>query len=324
MSESLRVLAERRGFHIGSCASAQILQWDRQYAQTLGEEFNVITPENEMKFGVVSPERGRYDFSAADAIVEFAEAKRIGVRGHVLVWHAQLPHWLVAGSLTRSALVRIMTDHITVLVGRYAGRITGWDVVNEAIGPDGKFRDSVWYQGIGPEYVEIAFRAARAADPSARLFYNDSGIESTDQHLDAVHELLRELKRRAVPVDGVGLETHLDMDEPNGVEKLAWAMNRLGALGLEMAVTELDVRMTAHGHPTAEQLATQAHLYRLVLRACLGSSNCDTCVLWGLTDRHSWVPHFFPGKNAALIFDENYRKKAAYQALAEELASSRG
>jgi len=316
----LRVLADRKRFRIGTCVSAPLLQWDPQYANTVRREFNVITTENALKFAVVAPKRGQYNFSDADAIVDFAEANRMEVRGHVLVWHSQLPQWLANGALTRSGLVEILTTHIADVVGRYSGRIAAWDVVNEAVGSDGAFRESIWYKMIGKEYVDLAFRAARSADPTARLYYNDYGIEASDEHAEGIYELIRDLKQRDIPVDAVGLQMHVDMNESKRIERLPAAIGRLRTLGLEAAVTELDVRMNVQEHPTAEHLARQAAIYRQVLRFCLQTPRLEACVLWGFTDRHSWVPHFFPDQNHAAIFDENYCRKPAYDALAEELA----
>lgn len=323
MSEStnpgLRLLAERRGFHIGTCVSALPLQNDPEYARIVAHEFNTVTPENALKFNVLSPSRGEYDFSAADAVVHFAESHNMQVRGHPLLWYAQLPKWLVNAKPTRSELVEILISHVTRVVSRYAGRIATWDVVNEAIADDGTLRKNVWLQTIGPEYLELAFAAARAADPRAKLFYNDYGLEATDQHLDAMYELLLDLRRR-VPIDGVGFQMHLSLDHLGVLHKLPELLKRFTELDLEPALTEFDVRMRVAGHPTSAQLADQAAMYREVLRSCMAAPRCTTLVVWGFTDRHSWVPHFFANEGAALMFDEEYRRKPAYSALAEELA----
>lgn len=316
----LRVLAERKGLRLGTCVSALPLENDPEYARVLADEFSVVTPENALKFGVLSRSRGQYDFSHADALVHFAENRGMQVRGHALLWYAQLPEWLVNGKPTRSELVEILVSHVRRVVGRYAGRIAGWDVVNEAVAPDGSLRDNIWLRTIGPEYLEMAFAAARAADPGAQLFYNDYGIEATDQHMDAVYELLRELRRRQVPVDGVGLQMHLTLDHLSAIHKLPALLKRFAGLGLQLALTEFDVRMKVAGEPTPAQLADQATAYREVLRACMAEPGCTTLVMWGFTDRHSWVPHFFPNEGAALLFDEEYRRKPSYGALAEELA----
>jgi len=316
----LRTLAERRGFRIGTCVSAMPLHGDTRYAEALAREFNVLTPENAMKFGPLSPEPGIYDFTEADAIVDFALAHEMDVRGHVLVWYAQLPRWLERSRPTRAELVDVLTRHIATVVGRYAGRIRTWDVVNEAIAADGSFRETLWQKTIGAEYLDIAFHAARAADPSALLFYNDYGIEATGAHADAVSALLRDLRARNIPVDGVGLQMHVRLDQPVDCRTLQTNMQRLADLGLRVQVTECDVRIPIAQRPTEAQLSRQAEVYRSVLQASLRIPGCDCLGLWGFTDRHSWVTHFFPGEGAALLLDEDYRAKPAYHALATVLS----
>jgi endo-1,4-beta-xylanase len=209
-------------------------------------------------------------------------------------------------------------------MGRYAGRIPIWDVVNEAIADDGLYRDNLWHRKMGRRYIDIAFHAAHEADPNALLFYNDYGIERTSQHAEATSELIADLLQRDVPVHGIGLQMHLDIADVDQTRELLPAMERLADLGLRVHVTELDVRMKLNGAPTPEQLAVQAEVYRRVLAACLDSPRCDSLGLWGFMDRHSWIPHFYKGKGAALIFDEEYRKKPSYHAMAVELRSRSG
>jgi endo-1,4-beta-xylanase len=296
------------------------LKSDREYARTVVHEFSIITTENALKFGTLSRSAGHYDFSDADLIVDFAEKHGLQVRGHTLLWHSQLPAWLLKHQPTRSELVDILTTHVDTVVRRYAGRIAAWDVVNEALGPDGRFRDNLWYRTIGPEYVDLAFSAARSADPKAQLFYNDYGLEATDPHSEAIYALLSDLRRRNVPVDGVGLQMHLALGELPDLQSLPNRIKRLGGLKLQLAVTEFDVRLALKDPPSKEQFERQATVYRKVLRSCISSGACSSFVFWGFTDRHSWVPHFFPNQGAALLFDEEYRPKPSYLAALEELS----
>jgi endo-1,4-beta-xylanase len=314
----LRELAERCGFCVGTCVSFLPLQNDPQYGRIIEREFDVITPENALKFGVLSERRGHYDFSHADAIVAFAEARNMRVRGHALLWYEQLPAWLTEANASRSELIDILMNHVATLVRRYAGRIDVWDVVNEAINADGTFRNNIWHRTIGPEYIDFAFTAARMADPNVRLFYNDYGVESTPQHAESVYRLLRDLRARHIPVDGVGLQMHLTVDDLNEIDRLPSVLAKLRELELGIAITEFDVRVKLEGREMTEQLKVQAEIYRQTLRCCLAAENCDTLVLWGFTDRHSWVPHFYPNQGAALLLDEEYQRKPAYTALASE------
>lgn len=186
----LRSLAEERGILIGTAVSASQLGI-RDYAQTLSREFNIITTENALKFEPVHPSRDLYTFADADAIVSFAEANGMKVRGHTLVWHQQLPGWISQGTFTREEWINILHDHITTVVNRYKGRIYAWDVVNEALADDGSLRDTVWLRGIGSEYIDLAFQWAHEPDPQALLFYNEYGASALGGKSDAVYNLVK-------------------------------------------------------------------------------------------------------------------------------------
>jgi endo-1,4-beta-xylanase len=316
---ALRSLAQAHGRYIGAAVAPGPLLSEPLYAETLAREFNMLTPENALKFGRTRPSRERYTFQDADAIVAFAQANRMAVRGHTLVWHEVLPRWLTAGGFTRDELLAILHEHITTVVGRYRGRIVAWDVVNEALGNDGAWRNTFWYKTIGPEYVDLAFRWAREADPQARLFYNDYGGEGLGRKSDAVYALVQGMMQRGVPIDGVGLQMHVRSDASPEPAEFAASLQRLAGLGLEVHITEMDVRIK--GRVTEEELARQASICKDMLRVCFTAENCRAFVFWGFTDRHSWIPKYFPGWGAALPFDEAYRAKPAYRALMEALST---
>jgi endo-1,4-beta-xylanase len=315
---SLRHFAQVRGMQIGAAVAESPLRNEDLYAETIAREFNMLTPENAMKFGPLHPDPDRYNFDAADTIVNFAEEHSMQVRGHTLVWHSQLSPWLTEGNWTRDELTQILREHITTVVGHYQGRVVAWDVVNEAIADDGSLRETIWLRGIGPEYIDMAFRWAHEADPDARLFYNDYNGEGLSPKSDAIYALVRDLLQRGVPIHGVGLQMHVSVDWSPDPQDVAANMERLSALGLEVHITEMDVRI--QDLATEEDLAKQALIYRDMLRVCLSVQNCEAFVLWGATDRHSWIPQFFPGWDSALIFDKSYRPKPAYNALIDELA----
>ena len=318
-TSSLRTLAGAHNMHIGAAVALGPLQCESLYAETLAREFSMLTPENVMKFGPLHPEQERYDFAAADAIVAFARSHDMQVRGHTLVWHNQLPSWLTKRDWTREALIEILREHITTVVGRYRGRVGAWDVVNEAVADDGSLRDTIWLQGIGPEYLDMAFRWAHEADPEARLFYNDYNGEGQGCKADAIYKWVRDFVRRGVPIRGVGLQMHVALDRFPEPQAVAANVERLAGLGLEVHITEMDVRIEEPA--TAEDLHRQASVYGDMLRVCLTADNCSAFVLWGFTDRWSWIPHFFEGCGRALILDEDYRPKPAYHALREALSA---
>ena len=315
-SPSLRELAAAHGLLIGTAVSANPLRGEAPYAQALAHEFNVLTTENAMKFGPIHPAPDRYAFANADAIVDFAEEHDMQVHGHTLVWHQQTPKWITEGEWTREELIEVLHEHITTVVGRYRGQVDAWDVVNEAI-DKGTLRETVWKKVIGPDYIDLAFQWAHEADPEALLFYNDYGGEGTCPKSDAIYELVQGMVARGVPIHGVGLQMHLKLGGiPKGVLE---NMDRLADLSLEVRITELDIRLDEQGLP--DKLEQQARDYRTVVETCLEAKRCTAVIMWGFTDRHSWIPSAFEGYGEALIFDEAYLPKPAYHALKEALTT---
>jgi endo-1,4-beta-xylanase len=301
----------------GAAVTVAPLLGEPVYAEAARRELSVVTPENEMKWGPIHPARDRYDFARADAIVAFARAAGIAVHGHTLAWHTQNPAWLTAGAFPPAELEALLRDHVATVVGRYAGRVAAWDVVNEALAQDGTRRPNLWHERVGPGYLALAFRAAHEADPQARLLYNDFGAEGTDAKADGLYRLLADLLDQGVPLHGVGFQMHVTAA---GVpaESLARTLQRCASLGLDLYVTEMDVRLPVP--PTARTLDAQAAVYRSTLQACLGQPAFKGFQTWGFTDRHSWIPGTYPGLGAALPLDERYAPKPAYGAIREAFA----
>jgi endo-1,4-beta-xylanase len=288
---------------------------DRRYRRILAREFSSVSPENQMKWEYIHPERGEYAFGMADRIVDFAERHGQDVRGHTLLWHSQNPAWLEEGDFTGEELREILHDHITTVVGRYEGRISQWDVANEIFDESGRLRteDNIWIRELGPGIIADAFRWAHEADPSAELYFNDYGVEDVNAKSDAYHALVQELLADGVPVHGFSAQVHLSMRYgfPSGLEE---NLQRFDDLGLGTALTEVDVRMEVpeDGEPTGEQLERQADYYGRALEACLGVEGCDSFTIWGFTDKYSWVPVFFEGEGAATVMDGDFDRKPAY------------
>lgn len=317
---SLRSIAQHRGISIGAAVDVSPLRNELTYKQVLASEFNTMTPENAMKFQPLQPARNTYHFTNADIIVAFAKANQMQVRGHTLVWHNQLPKWLTEGKFSREELLSILRDHIQTVVSHYRGQLLSWDVVNEAIAGDGSLRETIWLRGIGPEYIEMAFRWAHEVDPQVRLFYNDYGGEGLGKKSDAIFALVRDLRQRGVPIQGVGLQMHVSTVSAPKPEDVAANIQRLHSLGLEVHITEMDVKIQNGTGTLAEKFAVQARIYRDMLRVCLSASNCRAFVMWGFTDSHSWIPWVTKKPDAPLIFDKLYHPKPAYNALREVLA----
>jgi endo-1,4-beta-xylanase len=319
----LRELAGRHGPRIGTAVDMDALATDATYRQRVATEFDSVTAENVMKWATIEPQRGVRDFSAADELVDFARAHGQEVRGHVLVWHNQLPGWLTegveSGEIAPDQLRDIVREHILAVVSHFRGRIYQWDVVNEVIDDDAELRDTIFLRHLGPGYIADAFRWAHEADPRAELYLNDYNVEGVNPKSDAYHELARQLLADGVPVEGMGVQGHLGVQfgfvPASGVVE---NLRRFEALGLETSVTEADVRMVMP--PDNAKLQAQAQGYNTLLQGCLLATRCTSFTVWGFTDRYSWVPGFFEGEGAANILDEDFEPKPAYQALQATLA----
>ena len=319
-AQSLRQLAGQRGIKIGAAAAPAYFS-ETQYGATLSREFNQLEPENAMKFGPIHPGPTTYSFGSADTLVNFAKTNNMAVRGHTLVWHKQLPSWLIRGGFTPAQLSSILQDHIRTVVGRYAGQVYAWDVVNEAFNDDGSIRSTLWSDspGIGltgTGYIEQALRWVHDADPQALLFYNDYGAELTNTKSNAIYAMVQDFKSRGVPIDGVGLQMHLTTNT-GSLASMESNLRRLTSLEVHVQITELDVRIPvdSSGNAGAADLPTQARIYDDIVALCLKFSRCTAIQTWGFTDKHSWIPSTYAGRGAALEFDANYQPKPAYSSM---------
>lgn len=291
-----------------------ILEDDHGYADAVGRLFDTVTPENELKWDAVHPEPDSYDFERGDKVVDFAREHGQRVRGHTLVWHNQSPGWLAAGHYDRRELIEVLHDHIRRVVGHYRGRVAEWDVVNEAIADDGSLRHSIWRDTIGVQYIAMAFRFAHEADPGARLVYNDYGIEGPGRKADVVYLLVKALKDRGVPIDAVGFQTHV---MPRPIPGFVKNLKRFAALGVDVELTEVDVRLR-DGHGAAA-LRDQAAAYRRIVEDCRAVPACGTIVFWGLDDADSWVPKAYPHFGDATLLDDELHAKPAFAAVRDAL-----
>ncbi|QEO09923.1 endo-1,4-beta-xylanase [Protaetiibacter larvae] len=292
---------------------------DQAYRELLAGEFSSLTPENQLKWEFVHPARDEYRFGPADDIVSFAEEHGQAVRGHALLWHSQNPAWLADGEFSDEELRAILHEHITTVVGRYAGRIAQWDVANEIFGDDGAPRsENLWIARLGIGIVGDAFRWAHEADPAAVLFLNDYGIESRGPKADAYLSLAQQLLADGVPLGGLGVQGHLSMSYPQP-SAVAENLARFAELGLAIAVTEADVRMPLDGAPTPTQLAQQSQWFADLVEACRATGRCTSFTVWGVGDHYSWVPSVFPDEGAATPWWEDFSRKPAYDGLFEAL-----
>jgi endo-1,4-beta-xylanase len=325
---SLRSFAKSCNINIGAAVPSRLLS-EPEYTAVLASEFSQLEPENEMKFGLIHPRPDSapqpYNFTGADTLVAFAQDHNMLVRGHTLVWHKQVAGWVETGNLSASQLGDVLHNHIRTVVSRYASKVYAWDVVNEAFNADGSLRETIWYNqpgiGVGPgtKYIEQAFRWAHEADPSAKLFYNDYNAEELNAKSDSIYEMAKDFKQRNVPLDGIGFQAHvtLKFDDPAKMESFARNLDRFAKLGLEIHITELDVRLDG---ASPDSFAAQAGLYGEIATICVHQPACKLIQIWGVTDKYSWIPRAFPGQGWGLPWDENYQKKPAYEALRSTLA----
>ncbi|KAF2206590.1 glycoside hydrolase family 10 protein, partial [Cercospora zeae-maydis SCOH1-5] len=281
-------------------------------------DFNSITPENAQKWESIEPSRNNFTFAAADAHVEFAVSRGYKVHCHNLVWHSQLPAWVSEGNFDNATLISIMKNHINKLAGRYRGKCSQWDVVNEALNEDGTYRESVFYNTIGEAFIPIAFQMARKADPYAELYYNDYNLEYNNAKTLGAQRIVKLIQSYGVEIQGVGLQAHLTSEPtpsaPTGTtpsqDDLETVLRGYTDLGVDVAYTEIDVRHVTPGNATTT--ADQVKAYERIAASCLAVKRCVGMTIWGVSDKYSWIPGVFPGEGEANLWDENLKRKPAY------------
>jgi endo-1,4-beta-xylanase len=328
-------------FRIGAAINqSQFEEKDARGDSVIAAQFNTISPENALKWEAIHPRLDAYNFDPADHYVAFGEKYKMFIVGHNLVWHSQVPRWVFqddkGAPLTRDALLERMHDHIRTVVGRYKGRIAGWDVVNEALNEDGTLRKSPWLNIIGDDYIAKAFQFAHEADPRAELYYNDYSLENEPKRKGAV-ELMKKLKAQSVPITAIGLQGHDKMDWPTAAQQ-ADTIEAFAALGIKVNITELDVDVlprTAPGNsadvsatsagsagsnpytaglPDAVQQALArryAELFNIFVKY---RASITRVTFWGVTDADSWLNNFpIRGRtNYPLLFDREGKSKPAF------------
>ena len=286
----------------------------------MSAHFHLSSPGNATKFSSTEPADGIWTFAEANAIIELGLASGGSSRGHTFVWHGGLPGWVSSGTFTAPQLQTMLWDQIDTKGAYFHGRLPSWDVANEAINDtNGGLRSTLWYDtpGIGyaangNQYLREAFIHARAADPDALLIYNDYSIEEDNTKSDGLYTMLSSFVTAGVPVQGVGFQSHFD-SPPSGTS-VRTNFQRFQDLGLDLHVTELDIRLPvdANGFATAANITTQGDSYFNYLGAALGYSRLKVFQTWGVYDGSSWIPDFYPGFGQALPFDFNLDRKPAY------------
>ncbi|HEY1721199.1 MAG TPA: endo-1,4-beta-xylanase [Magnetospirillaceae bacterium] len=334
----MRDLATARGLLFGSAVATTYLDKDPAFAAVFVRECGVLVPEWEAKWAMVQPEPGLFDFSAANRLVAFAQKHEMVFRGHNLVWHLYNPEWL-RGALKAEDARRVLESYIRRIVGQYRGAAQSWDVVNEAIEvKDGRadgLRQSIWLEAIGSDYIDLAFRIARAADPRAKLVYNDYGLDQSDveslRKRSAVLDLLRGMRARGTPIDALGLQAHLWAGKPFDGQSLRRFISDVAALGLEVYVTELDV-VDVNLPDDGTRDAIVAQVTSDYLAAVLAEPVVKGVFTWGLSDKYSWLntrsaPWAKRGDGKperGLPLDADLRRKPMWGAIADAFTARGG
>ncbi|KAK3197283.1 hypothetical protein GRF29_1536g1225318 [Pseudopithomyces chartarum] len=285
-------------------------------------DFGQLTPGNSMKWDTIEPSRGTFNFAGGDQIANLAAKNGQLLRCHTLVWYNQLPGWVTNGGFNNATLISILKNHITQEVTHYKGKCTHWDVVNEALEEDGSYRRNVFLNTIGEAYIPIAFAAAAAADPDAKLYYNDYNIDAAGAKSTGAQKIVKLVQQYGVKIDGVGMQAHLIVGSTGSESVSAWTanMNAFTSLGVDVAITELDIRTNTPA--TSAAVAQQAKDYATVIQGCKAVARCVGITIWDWTDKYSWIPGVFPGEGAALPWDSNMNKKTqVYNAMLEAWGS---
>jgi endo-1,4-beta-xylanase len=296
---SLKAHASACGLLAGCAVNANLFRQDEGFRRLLAEQYNIVVPENCLKWNILRPTTDTWNFADADSLIAFAETHGMKVRGHNFVWHEALPHWF-AGTVNKDNAQKFLVDHIHTVGERYKGKIHSWDVVNEAIWiadgrPDGLRSTSPWFEMLGPGYIDLAFRTAREVDPSALLTYNDYGIEYDNDEEGkkraAVLALLRRMKADKVPLDALGIQSHIHAVSKDGFSRgVRELLDGAKALGLQVFVTELDVKDDAVVTDNlAERDKVVADVYREYLTAALDGPEVKAVLTWGASDKNTWL-----------------------------------
>lgn len=308
----------------GAAVTPTHLANNAPYIRTARNEYDRITPENHMKMSFIHPEPGRYDWTGSDIVANFARQNGQKLHGHTLIWHQSVPDWVLNFDGDSTAWENLFRSHIQTVVAKYRGVVSSWDVVNEAFEDDGTLRNTIWLQKLGPGYIARAFQYARETDPAALLFYNDYGQEYKPAKMRAIVALATEFRRNNIPLDGLGIQMHIELRTDDA--GIATALRESASTGLLVHISELDIALNINNdknfQPNDALFAQQARKYANVVRAYrqnVPPAQRHGITTWNVGDADSWLLWYKQAPEFPLPFDVNYERKPAYQAILDAL-----
>jgi len=315
-SPSPRAMADKQGLSFGTAVlTGDVL--DPAKGKFIAKHFNLIVPGDTMKWANIHPTRKFWNWSDTDLMVKFAEKNKMKIKGHCFLWQDQNAPYVYSAK-TRDEAIELLTEQITGVMTRYKGKISEYDVANEIFNENGTMRDTMWYRLIGPDMLDIAFNAAHKADPEAKLLLVDYNTEySGTAKGDAMFELVKGMKARGVPIDGVAHQLHCMAELPLNETAIRENAKRFEAIGVYTSFSEVDVRLKMPVDEINE--AQQCDVYARLMNIALTEKGVDSMLIWGFTDYKSWIPRAFPGYGSANIMDQNMKPKKAYAALMKAL-----
>ena len=310
-------------YPIGVALDINQLPYNAQYTNIATNQFNSVTPGNIFKSYYLHPSENHFDWKKADQLVQFCESNNQRLHGHTLIWHNQLPYWMEQFQGSPSEWELLFKEHIQTICKHFKGKVTSWDVVNEAFNENGTLRNTIWKQKIGPTYIEKAFRYAHKADPEALLFYNDYNVALNETKRKAILDLCNNLRLRGVPIDGIGMQMHISTLFPDN-KQIAAALKDISNNDFKIHLSEVDISLNPLSldiEPSKELFDRQANKLASVvlLYNDIPTKYQYGITFWGISDKDSWIPVHFNREDYPLLFDVNYDPKPAYCKLKETL-----
>ena len=320
-------LFNKRDIYFGASVLPKLFEKYPIYTETLSSEFDMVASENSEKWSTIHPNLNEYFFDEADKLVNFASDNKMASRGHVLVYSRKMPDWF-NNLKDKNEMEKQLEEHVKTIAGRYKGKIYAWDVINEEFDFDGNHQQSPLYKVLGDSYIEKSFKWAHEADPTAKLFVNEFGIDEMNSRSDLTYKMIEELLAKNVPVHGIGFQMHRALGTDDwfpcipDMESLRKNFERFEKLGLEIHITEMDIPIQKGTGTYEERLVEQAKAYKEILEVALSIKAFKALVVCGVSDASNWIDWISKEKDAPLLFDRGYKKKPAYFSMMEAFSQN--